>query len=138
MVKSELTDGTKIFVVKTEHYVSLSVFIRAIRNEFYSTISEEVESIISTTEHSPIRGFFDSESFEVRIDEYIINHPFFKKLTKSKSEKILRHSLKMYGREGDLDDTLYEASYERGYVLEKCYDIAREWVIKNYPYLITE
>ena len=137
MVKSELTDGTKIFVVKTEHYVSLPVFIRAIRNEFYNTISEEIESILFKTEHSPIRGFFDSKSFEEMIEEFIINHPFFKKLTKSKSEKILRRSLKMYGREGDLDDTLYEASYERGYVLEKCYDISREWVIKNYPYLIT-
>ncbi len=50
MIKAELTDGTNIFVVKIEHYVTLSIFTKVLGIEFYDEISQEVEEIIKDSE----------------------------------------------------------------------------------------
>lgn len=137
MVQAELTDGTKIFVLKIEQFVTLSVFKQALGNELYSQISFEMEEIIKKCD-----GFYwnhtkdiDNDLFEEKIGEMFEKTAFFKKLTKKKAEEILRDNLRFYGREGNMDSGMFEASYERGLVANKCYDFAREWVIEKYPHL---
>jgi hypothetical protein len=132
MIKAELTNGTNIFVVKIEHYVTLSIFTKVLGFEFYNDISQEVEKIIGDSE-----GYFGTltQVYDSKLDELIDNKPFFKKLTKKKAEELLRINLKMYGREGAIDSSMYEASYERGEALNRCYDMAREWLIEKFPHL---
>lgn len=138
MIKSELTNGTKIFVVRTEHYVSLGVFVLALRNHFYVHLSQKIEDLIRE-EETPERDFgyvdFKSKNFEEELETIITNEIVINKLTKKKAEEILKHSLKFYGREGQIEDADYEASYERGLALDVIYKIVREWVIKKYPHL---
>lgn len=137
MVKAELTNGTKIFVLKIEQYVSLSVFTKALGNQLYNEISSETEEIIHKCDGFIFdhRKSIDDTKFEEMVDEFFNNLTFFKKLTKSNSEQILRDSLKQYGRDGSIEQELFEASYERGMIVNKCYDLAREWVKEKYPYL---
>jgi hypothetical protein len=133
MIKAELTDGTNIFVVKIEHYVTLSMFTRALGIEFYDEISQEVEVIIRDSEVHFRSGL--TQVYDSKLDELMDNNSFFKKLTKKRAEELLRFNLKMYGREGSIDSTMYEASYERGEALNRCYDMARQWVIEKFPHL---
>ena len=135
MIKAELTNGTNIFVVKVEHYVTLGVFVRVLGNELYNEISEEVEIIVRKIEN-PFRR--DVETYEPELDKLISDNSFFKKLTKKRAEELLRFNLKMHGKEGSIDSTMYEASYERGEALNRCYDMAREWVVEKFSHLKSE
>lgn len=132
MRKSELTNGTKILVVNIKHFVSIGVFATALRNEFYDSISPELENII----HDDVPQWtYGGEKFEPKLDELLKNSTFFENLTKIEAEEMLKLNLKYHGKEGSIDTTLYEASYERGEALNRCYNIAREWVEKKFPYL---
>lgn len=137
MIKAELTNGTKIFVLKIEQYVTLSVFKQALGNELHSQVSAEVEEIIKKCDEFYWNHAkdIDNDRFEEMIGEMFERTAFFKKLTKKKAEEILRDSLRQYGRDGSMDSGMFEASYERGMVVNKCYEIAREWVIRKYPHL---
>lgn len=135
MTRAELVNGTKVFVVKIEQLVSLGVFSRALGNEFYTHLSEEIEQIIHDTEHNPFRGHFDTEGFERSIEELVDGSEFFKRMSKHKAQRLLRANLRLYGREGSIDSTDYEASFERGFALARCRDAAHDWVVQKYPYL---
>jgi hypothetical protein len=136
MIKAELTNGTKIFVLKIEHYVTLGVFTKALANEFYNHISERLESVINDNHY---RLSYNTDKFDFELNELITNSKsFFKTLTKKKVEELLRDNLRNYGREGSIDGTLFEASYERGLALNKCHEIAREWLKKKYPHLVSD
>lgn len=140
MKKSQLTTGENIFVIRTEHLVTLSVFCVALRNYFYLNLSYELEELIRESEISEKNmGYLKIEkiSIEDRITKIIQEESIFKKLTKKEAEKILKTSLNFYGRDGEIQSTDYEGSYERGFALNACYDMAKEWIIKKYPYLNT-
>jgi hypothetical protein len=132
MRKTELTNGAKIFVVNVKQYVSLDVFTRALGNEYYDSISEKLENLINST----VEQFkWSNGEFEPGLDKLFEDKSFFKSLTKKGAEELLRYNLKLYGREGSIDTSLYEASYERGEAINRCYEVAREWVMKKYPHL---
>ena len=135
MIKGTLTTGTNVFVIKIEHFVSLDVFTRALGNEFYDSISEELENLINTTVE---RLTWNNGEFEPGLDKIFETQSFFKKLTKKRAEELLRYNLKLYGKEGSIDTSLYEASYERGEAINRCYKMAREWVIEKFPHLKSE
>ena len=138
MKKSQLTTGENIFVVRTEHLVTLSVFCIALRNHFYVKLGHKLEDLIRDGEISErSRGSYYPTpiSIEDEIRKIIEDESIFKKLTKKDAEDILKTSLKFYGREGMIEDGDYESSYERGLALNICYDMSREWVIKKYPHL---
>lgn len=131
MIKAELVSGTKVFVLKIEHLVTLSVFTQALGNQLYTDISPETEEIVNESERHNI----DTDTYEKTVDEFFNNLTFFKKLTKKKAEEILRDNLKWHGRDGNMDSGMLEASYERGLIVNKCYDLTREWIIQKYPHL---
>ena len=95
MTKSKLIDGRNMFVVKTEHYVTLQAFCRALA------------------------------SHQLRKNELMLN------LTKKEAWEILKSELFMHGIDGEYvdEDCDYTPFYNNGY------QKAKEWVIKNYPYL---
>lgn len=132
MRKAELTNGTKVFVLNIQQYVSANVFAVALRNEFYSEISEELEEILNQYAHLRVE---DTNLIDERLNNLFTECDFIKNLTKKKAEKILRVNLKMYGREGNIEDETYSASYERGQALNICYEMSLEWVKKKYPHL---
>lgn len=136
MTKAELTNGTKIFVLKIEQFVSLSSFTKALGNHFYDLISEKLEKMIIYCDYAtPSDWKFDDEKFKSEVDVLIKEMIKTEKLTKRKVEKILKDSLRLYGREGSKEDGMFEASYERGEALNKCYSTAREWITNKYPHL---
>jgi hypothetical protein len=47
MKKAELTNGTKVFVLNIQQFVSASVFAVSLRNEFYTEIAEKLEVILN-------------------------------------------------------------------------------------------
>jgi hypothetical protein len=137
MKKAELVNGTKIFVLKIEQFVTLSVFTQALGNQLYTDISPETEKIILKCDSFYFNHTkdMDTDTFEKMVDEFFNNLTFFKELTKKKAEEILRDNLKWHGRDGNMDSGMLEASYERGLIVNKCYDLTREWIIENYPHL---
>ena len=137
MKKGQLTSGVNIFIVRTEHLVSLGTFCIALRNHFYLNLSYKFEEMVRESEMSEkSRGYLvPAISVEKQLFELIQEESIFKKLTKKEAEKILKNSLMFYGRYGEIEDTDYEASFERGFALNTCYDMAREWLINKYPHL---
>lgn len=137
MKKAELTNGAKIFVLKIEQFVTLTVFKQALGNELYMQISLEVENIIKDVDvfYSNYAKDIDNDLWEEKINQMFKRNVFFRILTKKKAEEILRHTLMYYGRDGGMDSGMFEASYERGMVVNKCYELAEEWIIKKYPHL---
>src|ERR1044072_2075369 len=58
-------------------------------------------------------------------------------MKRTEAMKILKDSLFHYGIRGEIDLSLYEGGSDeavKGY--EKALPLAREWVFKNYPYLV--
>lgn len=137
MKKGQLTSGENVFIIRVEHLVSLGTFCIALRNHFYLNLSHKFEEIVRESELSEkSRGYLkQTRSIEEQLFELIQEESIFKKLTKKEAENILKTSLMFHGRYGEIEDTDYEASYERGFALNTCYDFAREWVIKKYPHL---
>jgi hypothetical protein len=137
MKKGELTNGTKVFVLKIEHFVSLDVFARALGNELYDSISQDLEEIIFDFDKIRYRSSIDFKSFESQLDELLGSSSFIKTLNKKRAEELLRWDLKFYGKKGSIDDFEFEASYERSATLNKCHEITRKWVMEKYPHLIS-
>lgn len=132
MKKGQLTSGENVFIVRVEHLVSLTTFCIALRNYFYLNLSHKFEEIVTESE----RGYHRQHILlEEQIFKLIQEESIFKKLTKKEAEGILKTSLMFYGRYGEIEDTDYEASFERGFALNTCYDMAKEWVSKKYPHL---
>jgi hypothetical protein len=132
MKKAELTNGTKVFVLNIQQFVSASVFAVSLRNEFYTEIAEKLEVILNNYAYLRVEN---TELFDESLNNMFLECDFIEKMTKKKAEELLRLNLKMYGKEGSIEDEMYSSSYERGEALNRCYQIALEWVKKNYPYL---
>lgn len=89
MIKSELTDGQCMYVVKVEHFVTLPVFAKALSSHFYSH-SNDFPEHLSKTEAIRIlktelryggdQSAYDIEGvFQDATDFHKIYQPIFKK-----------------------------------------------------------
>jgi len=67
---------------------------------------------------------------------YNKSESFPDKLTKKESKEILYWQLFVNGLRGEYEDGFFEASYELGEIYNAIYQSAKQWVSKNYPYLV--
>ena len=89
--------------------------------------------------------------FVVRIDHYVKARDFAKHLaehfyrneqdfnpllSKMDAEKILKRGLFKYGLEGEIDESLYEGSFEFGETFNPIYKNALSWVKEKYPWYV--
>jgi hypothetical protein len=84
-----------------------------------------------------VEHYVKGSDFATALTDYFYNksEPFNKKLKRREAMEILNHRLFFYGLNGEYDAGFFEASYELGEERNLIYEPAKEWVIKNYPYL---
>lgn len=79
------------------------------------------------------------EDFSTALAEnfYMKSLDFPEKLTKKEAYKILKHRLYFHGKNGELPDGFFDASFEEGEIFNNLYDKAKEWILEKYEHYKT-
>lgn len=86
-----------------------------------------------------INSFVKASDYATALTDYFYRNSldFNKKITRKEAKDILYDALFLNGLQGEYEYGFFEASYELGEIYNKIYSDAFDWVIKNYPYLLT-